>query len=431
MSIIYQKKPSIYFGIIVAVFLSTLPFSVSTSHATFPINWDCFLPQSSVDCETLRKAFFSSATFTSQVSIEKASLVIHVRHTPIQKGTQYSLDFEGTGSLPTFTILDRVPDTVTTETTTIRLISDLQKGLSPYLALLKPGTTANKTLTLSFTDPNDQTQEKPRDDDSDTNWFASPSISGNYSKGNNTSNYLNARFSANYSDPTWRIQANTSADYQKIKLDYAGETITAETFNYGGRSIVSYSFKEKWSVATILGYAHAPKQNLDNTVIGAVGLEWNLVPFKTTQEKVVAIRYTVSEHYQDYEKPNILDQEQSLFLKHSVEAYFAWNFEKFTVSTTLFGDSLMRDLSYLAGGASGSITWRVTNNILISLYGSLSYQKKYINAPLAEETSDSALEQYITGGNFKPLNIYTGLSLSYTFGNSLLKGQDQRWNAGL
>ncbi len=412
------------FLIVLSVFWSI------SAKATINVYWDCYLEVSKVDCQLLHTSYFSSMSMIVPVSNEEgADVSIKIRSIPIttkaQDGDRYSVDFYGHGDLPKFVILDTIPNNYSNEGTLVRLIGNLQKGTAPFLAIVEPSRTdKDGIIAIKFTDPTLDPAAPAGPDLS--GWYVSPSLWAQYSKTQMQLITLGGNVTVNYSDDSWRFQLQGHANYQQTTVPVNGDELVAEVFDYFGKTIVSYSFYKNWSVAVILDAAHFPGKNLDARVNSSVGLEWNLVPFLKTNDKSVAIRYIIGSEYQNYVSQNINRNDEEFFVKHSLLAYFTWHFETVDLTTSMGVLSPIDKYEFFELTSDLSLNWRIIDNLSIVPSLSVDYVPTRLNEPFEQDLSNP-LSTFYGGGNFSDISYSGNLSVVFTFGNSLLKNQDQRW----
>lgn len=386
---------------------------------------DCYLPDTSISCEQLKAAYFNSISLVRPSENQKAADVsIQVRATLIAEGIQYSIAFEGRGDLPKFTILDRVSENVSDQGQFIRLIANIDKGTAPYLALNEPSTSNNGFVKMVFSDGTEQT--KPKDDNRQTKWYISPRLSGSFSRGEMSSVSASGSVYMNWSDPSWRFQVSTSANYQDLSIPIGGgQILKAEVFSYGEKTIISYNIAKKWSVAALLSAWHEPGSNMTYTIDTMAGLEWNLVPMMKANDKTIAIRYAIGPEFNGYILPNIKNKQDEIFLWHSLKAYLVWHFKNTDLKFSLGTGSPVTDTHFFKINSSAGLTFRITKGLSISPSINASYTPALIYEPLNPDYSNP-IQTMFTGG-YSEFSISGNFSITYTFGNSLLKNQDQRW----
>src|SRR5690606_2210273 len=102
---------------------------------------------------------------------------------------------------------------------------------------------------------------------------------------------------ANYSARKLRIQLSENAGFvnQTIPADNGGK-ISGSNQWFVTSGIASYTLgkckdnRKCWTVAVIASHATDPGSNVDRAVETAAGLEWSLVPFRTTENQELYFR---------------------------------------------------------------------------------------------------------------------------------------------
>jgi hypothetical protein len=171
---------------------------------------------------------------------------------------------------------------------------------------------------------------------------------------------------------------------------------------------------------------HDPQNNQRLRAATYVGGDWRLRPFLQTDEGNIGVNYIVGAERQQF----FLETEQSKylthFMRHKLTVIGTWHFSRVDVSGSLDASSQLTNLDFTSLGVSASVSWRIIDDLWLTLDGGSNSRSALVQTP-KDLSQIHPLAQFFGGGNFGSLNFQASISLRYTFGNSLLQRQDQRW----
>lgn len=427
----YLKRMVTKFRILILISLSLM--SSASALASFKVKFDCYLPGDTINCSELEKSLFGQFGYLAPAATAaEVELLIQVRSNPIagagtpaSLGTAYVMNFLGAGELPQFTLIDRIPGQVSDDNRFVRLLSNIDKGMAPFLAVSAPAITVGGETTMVFEDPHEGPPTST--ESSNSRFYFAPSLSGNYSKTQIEVMSGRGSLATNWSSDVVRVQGNVNGSYSKIVLNLPGsEPISASVVSAGAQTIISYSFAKHWSLAVIAAAGHEPASNQKKDMNAGVGVEWVMVPFMKTSERNFSVRYAVGAEYQEFVTKNLRDEDSVLFARHMIELYCFWHFTTFDVSVGAGASSPVNDMDYLKLYGSTQVTFRLTKSLTLGVNLSASRQKLMINQPGVQDTSNP-IQSMISGGSYSDTSFSSIVTLSYLFGNSALNYQDQRW----
>jgi hypothetical protein len=238
------------------------------------------------------------------------------------------------------------------------------------------------------------------------------------------------------------LQASDSYTSESISNSQISGTATDAKQKYSGLVVYTLNAdpitaeKHKsgaWSVAVLNTFTTDSGSNIASMNTTQAGIEWTLVPFRTTQNHEIAFRVGPEYTSLNLKQPNDLD--------HLREAYFG-AFAKIYYYTVAAHGSLISSVS--AGidrnfkyadrstvSAAASLSYYVNKSKTIALNGTISrsFAKKetlYYPGPNATPSTNFLQGVFQTGQAGGVATYSVGVSLN--LGNSAKKIRDRRWN---
>ncbi len=248
-----------------------------------------------------------------------------------------------------------------------------------------------------------------------------------------------AALSFNYSATHWRFQHAVAGRYSQQSQPVAGtdETVSihfvdASTSNIVARDI---SADNRWSVALLLAAEKNPQANYALRANGSVGLEFDLMPRQTANQKNFGFRCAVGPELQRYVVTNIQGRRRQTVGRQSCDLFLAWHFRPVDLQVSVGETSMLDDIAFRSFSASMSLTWRLTDNLSVSPWVNLQQVSQAINEaePASIDSTDPRQEveasmlAAVQQGYTATFGIQAGLSIRYMFGNGSLAVGDQRW----
>lgn len=411
------------------VVVAALALASSSAHAALDVAWDCYLPSGQVGCSTLETAVFSNGAYVRALDEATQEASLSVRAAPVAGGVAYTFAVVGAKG-GTFTFVDRVPSGFSHDAVLVRLVGDVQKVTAHLFALDEPGAFKDGALTLKLRDP-DEGPRTARSDDEDTRWFVAPSLNFNGERFGIFSVNASANIDVNWSHPDWRVKADAWTSYRLVIADPSGDPnedpadLRYENFDVGTDASVIRS----WGGFSLAANGYAIRDPRSNFALRSgtnVGAEWVLVPFLKTDEGNVGLQYTFGPERQDYVYESILHNTTLTYLRHRARVFGAWHFQRVDVEGSTAFQAHVLDVRFSSVSAYGSVTWRVLDDLSLGMKGEVSFRNALLNEPL--DTSQlHPLEAFYGGGAYGDVTYWSWVGVTYTFGNSLLARQDQRW----
>jgi hypothetical protein len=402
--------------------------AASDARAALDVNWDCYLPSGQVTCVTLETAVFSSGAYLRALDDAHADATLTVRAAPFAGGVAYSFAVsESQGG--TFTFVDRVPDRFSADAVLLRLVGDVQKVTTPLFALDEPGRFRDGALTLSLRDP-DAGPRQGRSDDESTRWYVAPSLDVTGERFGILSVNASAGIDVNWSHPDWRVRGYGWSSYRLVVADPSPDETDPRNLRYENFDIGTDLYViRSWGGFSLAANGYAIRDPRSNFALRSgtnVGAEWVLVPFLKTDEGNVGAQYIFGPERQDYVYESILGHSTLTYLRHRARVFGAWHFQRVDLEGSTSFQAHVFDVRFSSLSASGSVTWRILDDLALSMNGSVSYRNALLNEPL-DRSQLHPLEAFFGGGAYGDVTWSSWVGVTYTFGNSLLARQDQRW----
>lgn len=414
------------------------------ARAELRIKWDCYLPNASVDCTVLESSLTSKIPFLKIVSARSdAEVVATITSVPSENGTRFKLDLVGRpvdGYTTEVHTTDKVPSSIDSTTATVRILTKLERGLDDFMDQKLVAEVKSGTLDIQVIDPV-HLPFAGRPEQSSLKWYVGPLLSTYFNDVEGVG--INASGSAaipfNYSERTWRVQQGLSANYSRQSQPVPGTSETASIQFIGGNAtnVLAWSLADssRWILGLLLSAEKNPQANYTFRANGSVGVEFDLVPMQTVDQKNLGFRCAVGPEFQRYDATNIEGLRQQMVGRQFCDIFLSWHFEAVDVSGSLGETSLLEDATYRSFSASFGTVWRVTDNFAISPWVVLQQINKAINE--GQPTSgvykdprqeiEASMLAAVQQGYTAPFGIQAGLWVRYLFGNGSLSLEDQRW----
>lgn len=409
--------------------LFAFALTAGPARAALDVAWDCYLPSAQLACTTLETAVFSNGAYLRAIDDVTADASVKVRASPVAGGIAYTFEVtEAKGG--TFTFIDRVPSGFSNDAVLVRLVGDVQKVTTHLFALDEPGTFKDGALTLKLRDP-DAGPRNARSDDEATRWYVAPSLNFNGERFGIFFLNASASVNVNWSHPDWRVKGAAWTSYRLVIADPSGEpdedpaALRYENIDVGTDAYVIRS----WGGFSLAANGYAMRDPRSNFALRSgtnIGAEWVLVPFLKTDEGNVGVQYIFGPERQDYVYESVLEHTTLTYLRHRARAFGAWHFQRVDVEGSTSFQAHVFDVRFSSVSAYGSVTWRVLDDLSLGMNGEVSYRNALLNEP--KDTSQlHPLEAFYGGGAYGDVTYWSWVGVTYTFGNSLLARQDQRW----
>jgi hypothetical protein len=418
----------------------------STADAELKIKWDCYLPGTDVDCVTLESSLLSKIPFLRSVAERPdADVFVTLTSLPAEDGTRFLIELQGKhvdGYATEVHTTDKIPTSIDPTTAMVRIMTKLERGLDDFMDLKVAAEVKNGTLTLQLLDPV-RLPFAGRPEQNSVKWFIAPSVSGYLSdvEGVGVNAWGAASLSFNYSEPKWRVQQWVGATYNEQSQPVPGTRETASIRFVGGNAtnVISWGLSKdrKWNAGLLLGAEENPQANYKMRANGSLGIEFDIVPRQTVNQKNLGFHCAAGPELQHYEATNVEGIDKQLVGRQFCDAYVSWHFSLIDVGASLGETTVLKDVSYRSFSAGLSATWRITEDLTFSPWVNLQQVNKAINAvePTNVVYSDprqeieASMMAAIEQGYTAPFGVQSGFSVKYILGNGSLESEDQRWKA--
>lgn len=401
------------------------------ARASLDVAWDCYLPSGQVGCSTLETAVFSNAAYLRAIDDVTVDASVKVRAASVAGGIAYTFAVTEPKGGGTFTFVDRVPSGFSNDAVLVRLVGDVQKVTTHLFALEEPGTFKDGALTLKLLDP-DTGPRKARSDDEATRWYVAPALKFNGERQGLFSLSGSAKVDVNWSHPDWRVKGDAWTSYRLVIADpdptdpnEDADNLRYENFDVGTDAYVIRS----WGGFSLAANGYAMRDPRSNYALRSgtnIGAEWVLVPFLKTDEGNVGVQYIFGPERQDYVHESVLELTTLTYLRHRARVFGAWHFQRVDLEGSTSFQGHVLDVRFSSVSAYAGLTWRVLDDLSLEMNGEVSYRNALLNEP-KDSKQIHPLEVFYGGGSYGDVTYWSWVGVTYTFGNSLLARQDQRW----
>jgi hypothetical protein len=395
------------------------------ARAELRVKWDCFLPNSGIDCALLESSLTSKIPFVKIVpTLAEADVVATLTAVPAEGGMRFRLDFVGKpldGYVTQVHSNDKIPSSIDSTTATVRILTKVERGLDDFMDQKVIAEVKDGTLDIQLTDPS-HLPFTGRPEQSSLKWYVAPGVGAYFSDvvGVGINAQGNASLSFNYSERAWRIQQQINGNYFEQSQPVAGTNETASI---------------KWTLGALAAGEKNPQANYTFRANASVGIEFDLIPRQTVNQKNFGFRCAVGPEFQKYDATNVEGINQQLVARQFCDVFLSWHFDAIDVGGSLGETTILQDITYRGFSASASITWRMTDNLILAPWVYVQQINQAINEaqPTTVVYSDPRQEVQasmlaaVQQGYTAPFGIQAGLSLKFVFGNGSLSIEDQRW----
>jgi hypothetical protein len=408
------------------------------------MKWDCYLPSSGIDCALLQSSLTSKIPFLATVDDpHEADVLVSVTSIPAENGTRFRFDFIGRrvdGYTTEVHSTDKIPSSVDSITAMVRLLTKLERGLDDFMDQRTAAEVKDGALTLTLVDPV-QLPFTGRPEQQSVKWYVSPGVGTYFSdvQGVGINAQGNVTVNLNYSERAWRLQQWIGANYARQSQPVPGTTETASITFAGGSAgnVLTRALGDdsRWSASLLMAAEKNPQANYTMRANASAGIEFDLVPRQTVNQQNLGFRCAVGPEFQRYDATNIEGLDQQLVGRQFCDAFVGWHFAPADLAVSLGETSILKSVDYRGFSAYLSVTWRVTDNFILTPWVYLQGIHKATNEVQPtnavykdpRQEIEASMLAAVEGSYTAPFGVQTGLSLRFLFGNGSLASEDQRW----
>ena len=392
----------------------------SYASAQIKVKWDCYLPDGSIDCATLANAYFQATPHIENTD-EQEDIKIEIRSAELSNRRRYEVQvFTPESHLE---LAQEISNHRSVDQTLASVIALLHRGTIPFLSIQGPGRMEGGMFQLQF----DEAETLTTQDEELSAWYLRPSIEGQLLRAGLTMVGVYGELEANHSTDAFRFRLNIGGGYRYANLSLPNDESLRGGFLYGGGSIaVVRSLPKGMSIAALGNAKRQPQNNLTFRVEGGLGVEWLSHPFLRADSSNLGVRYRFYVVQDQYVTATQMDMNRQTYFRHFASLFGQLHSDSTDIALDLgVGCPLLHPELWRVYG-NASVTLRITDGIEMGLSGELTVRGGAIHQP-ADSSRLSPVATLLAGSDFGRLNYNLKLSLSYTFGNGLLRSQDRRW----
>jgi len=356
-------------------------------------------------------AYFVQDQFVADVNLRSNSLENG------SGGSQYKLIFEGLGKI------SHLNDTVGFSTNGIQtenevrdvLLKHVQLGLVRYAMQ----TESHDVLKISSTDSSDREEvglgSNPAEDPFNA-WVYNISGWAN-GDGQKSNQNLSLGFwsAATQIKETHKFKASCSYNTRINRFDYKDTKGTYRVDNYRASAIYVHSLNENWSAGFFNSWARNTFDNLSNTWVNSLAIEYNFFPYRDSQTRQLTASVFAGSQYNEYFETTIYLKNREWRPQGRFNLMGSFNPSWGSASVGVSSLVLLDDLKKNSTSINMSISARIFKGLSLSLDGSFSFIRNQINLPITDVGIDQVfLSQQVIATNFS-YNFY--VSLNYRFGS--------------
>lgn len=400
------------------------------AHAEIAVRFDCFLSEGiEIQCREIEQAYRSSIPGLVIVP-DTALFEVRLRSTEIANGFRYFADFSGrplsepeAGEPIQLTVTGDVPRSAGNDRTLLVLVALLQRGTMPFLRIDAPGEPDGDLLRVTATTAQ---SASPEAGSRTTGWYARPMIAGEFVSAGLMIATVQGGLELNYSDPEWRFRSRGKAGYRYLNLSLGGSHLEGSFVELEGEILFARSLGSGFSLALIGAALSKPQNNLDSRAGVALGLEWVLASFLRANETNIGTRLTLWGYYDDYVSPNNEARGERFYGDPRFSLFGRAHTDIIDVEANASIGFVLDEPRFWTVGGELKTSLRVFDGLALGLELTILYRGAALHAPM-DSSALNPVATTLAGSDFGELTVSAELTVSWTFGNSLIRSQDQRW----
>jgi hypothetical protein len=375
-----------------------------------------------IDCQSVScdyEFFRTEIAFVDHVR-DRKDADVHVLitgQTTGSGGREYSMKFIGLGRFQgvdaNMIYASSVDDTE--DKTRKALVQHLTLGLVRYAA----ESPAGPRLSVKYTPETAQAGSQSRQQGRDPWNFWVFRLSGNgffNGEQSTSSQSFGASASANRTTEAWKVNLSFSGDYNSSTYDLGdGETFKSITKGYDASGRVVKSLTAHWSAAASGSASRSTYSNLDLSVRGSGGVEYDLFPYAESTRRQLRFQWTTGLGYYDYAEETVYGKMTESVPFHSalvsLDVKQPWG----QVSTACDFTQALNDLSQYRVGVYGGLEVRLFKGFSFNLSGDYSRVRDQRNLPKGGASDQEILvrmKELATGYRY-----FFVAGVSYSFGS--------------
>ena len=406
------------------------------------VHAECALRYSIVNCEDFKNSFFREyeKLIERTESVTDVGLLVELRDENLGNNQiRYSFSWESnlsqTRGSPIIVPLILTDGLDSLGTLTV-LTTNAGKGLALYLKMESKMIGDDGTMVVVYRGSEDDSKPKKK------TWFDrlenSPvyfglSGSGNASKnGTGASRSSNGYFSGDtelsYLKDRYKLKLTGRVSLNSVKTpDGSGGQLSGTVSQNSYSAVAVYSLSQKWSVAVINTTWSDPASSIENKSRTQLGIEWTLVPFRTTENKELAFRIGNDLNYLTLSQPNDLDHLREKYMGAFAQIYFYWvtNENRITLDATADVRHNYKYPERYQLNLTGSLRYQITKALAVNGMLQYNFNPFSMTYPKEPDYSNPLQSQFLGGSSGSSFFYQVGVDLR--LGNSWKKMRDRRW----
>jgi hypothetical protein len=422
---------------------ASLPDAPKAQNGKFRLNIECTFRYTTItNCQDFKTLFFSQeSSLVEEVDSENdVDLILSLTDEQQADASHVGYTFSWTSNLPDAPgpislplILSTLLDT---NSTLNALVQNGAKGLLVYCSIVNqnPGDNGQVVVVYSPDGSGGTPSGGWLNKLANSPWFFNIAGSGTLAssgKGANNEKLTNGSVAPEvaYFTDKYKVDLTASAAYTGEAVPSGtGGQISAHDLAESASGMVVYSVATNWSVAVINNTIKNTGANvkLHNDI--DTGVEWTLVPFRTTQNRELAFRVGPEFTTLSLAQANDLGHLQEKYMSAFAQIYFYWVAlgDKLTSSLSSTTTDDLQHSNYYKTTVTGTLGYQF--NSVLGVTGSANYifEPRSITYPANPNFTNPLQSTFLTdqpGGGYS-----YSVTLNIKLGNAIRKIRDRRWS---